>query len=619
MTGIPTVNCYLDDGSGAWATDITSRVSLRDSVSVSGMGRSSEFYTAEPAQLSLTLENLDGTMSDGSTIVPGQPVRVAVSSGGVTRNRFTGRVSALSLGWPTGGQEYSTVALTAADCLAELSRRTLRSFYENEIVGDMAAWFYTLGDAAGSLSAGDTSGNGNPALVPAGSGTAVSPGTGTGPGTDGLTATQFFGGQYLYGSNLTPLSTGAFTLEFWFRAASAPATAQMILWADNASAGGGVGSLQVTLNATGKVTAALYGASGSAGVTSTEVLSDGAIHYIAVTFDGATTLSLDIGGGSFGTTTSASAPYSPFTRLAVGGDPTGVYAPFVGTLAHVAGFATASSLQAFEHFAVGVLGYLNETASARFARILAWAGITDYVVADMADPAMASQSVQGISVADALQQVATTEGGVLFVNGDGVVTLQGRYYRALHTSPDATLTADDIDSGTLVDFDDQQYLNDVTVTTIDGATTVASDPVAIDAKGDYATSIDLASSDAQLASSVAQWTLAKHSVIKPRLASVVFDLMTSTDGEWVLGSSVGTFFDIASVLFNLSIGDHLALTDMPTQMFDAVTDLTVEGWSETISDTGWTVTANLLPFALAEMFIFDDPTYGVLDGAPLGY
>jgi hypothetical protein len=54
-------------------------------------------------------------------------------------------------------------------------------------------------------------------------------------------------------------------------------------------------------------------------------------------------------------------------------------------------------------------------------------------------------------------------------------------------------------------------------------------------------------------------------------------------------------------------------------MWDDTGDYTVEGWTETLTATSWTLTANLLPWELAEVFILDDDTYGVLDSTPLGY
>ncbi len=50
------------------------------------------------------------------------------------------------------------------------------------------------------------------------------------------------------------------------------------------------------------------------------------------------------------------------------------------------------------------------------------------------------------------------------------------------------------------------------------------------------------------------------------------------------------------------------------------TEPTHEGWSWTITETSWDLTANLLPWELFRVGIYDDAVYGVLDDtAVLGY
>jgi prophage tail gpP-like protein len=56
---------------------------------------------------------------------------------------------------------------------------------------------------------------------------------------------------------------------------------------------------------------------------------------------------------------------------------------------------------------------------------------------------MGAQATSGSSVFDALNAVAAAEGGVMFVDGTGLLTMQGRSYRAAKTTADQTLTAQD--------------------------------------------------------------------------------------------------------------------------------------------------------------------------------
>jgi hypothetical protein len=120
-------------------------------------------------------------------------------------DRFTGYVDEWAVQWPSGGDTYSTCAVSATSRQARLAKSAaLRSIIEEEYGLDAPLMQYTLGEATGATTAGNTSATPqNPlTIAQAGAGGTLTFGTGTGPGTDALPAVQLAAasagnGQYL--------------------------------------------------------------------------------------------------------------------------------------------------------------------------------------------------------------------------------------------------------------------------------------------------------------------------------------------------------------------------------------------------------------------------------------
>ena len=73
-----------------------------------------------------TLENTDGRFTQGSVAYNTQPdQKIQLTVAGTVH--WTGRVQSWPVAWPTGGDEFSTVTITAIDDLARAARRILRS------------------------------------------------------------------------------------------------------------------------------------------------------------------------------------------------------------------------------------------------------------------------------------------------------------------------------------------------------------------------------------------------------------------------------------------------------------------------------------------------------------
>jgi hypothetical protein len=111
-------------------------------------------------------------------------------------------------------------------------------------------------------------------------------------------------------------------------------------------------------------------------------------------------------------------------------------------------------------------------------------------------------------------------------------------------------------------------------------------------------------------------SLATSSVANGETHQVVITLSLGTLSIYVDGTLEAT---ASLTAFGVRLTRRLSFDTLPDQMWDDTGDYTVEGWTEALTATSWTLTANLLLWELAEVFILDDDTYGVLDSSPLGY
>lgn len=353
----PTTQVLLDDGTGTFPYDITDRV-LQDPGYTFDRGREDEGSAVSAGVLNLTLNNSDGRFTPGSTIlgtpspvVVDQQIRVKETVAGTTYTRYTGYVKAWPVAWPAVVSTYSTASITAADAQARAERRPLTSVLQEEVLADSPVAYYTLGEPAGAVSAADCSGNQAPALTMTGTGADVVFGNATGPGTDGLTAAEFAAGKYLTGTSASE-PVGAFRVEAWFATSSGTSVITML---DSVSFFTAV----LAVNGTGKLSGTLNGASSNITIVSGAVVTDGLTHHGVFVFDGVETITLYLDGVEVATSTLASAPGAALTRLSIGGDPTGIAAAFVGTVAHVAaGSSTLSAARVTAHYQAGATGAL---------------------------------------------------------------------------------------------------------------------------------------------------------------------------------------------------------------------------------------------------------------------
>jgi hypothetical protein len=582
--GLPTVQVLLDDGTGTFPFDITTYVRMVEGIKFT-RGRQDESSSPTPGTFSLVLDNTDGRFTVGSTIIAtpspikmDQKIRVNLTANATTVTAFTQTVQNWPTEWPDGGDLFSIAQISGTDMQSQAERQTLRSVIEEEILLDSPAALYMLGEPAGSTTAVDASGNQAPALTMAGSGADVVFGNATGPGTDGLTATQFAGGKYLS----VTLPTTPTAVECYFSTTTTPASMSPIL-----------GSPAGLLAGIGVFSDGKLHSSGGADLTS-PVVTGGATHHLVwelghVYLDG-----VDIGSPT-------DIPIG--AQVSVGGCNAAV--PFTGTIAHVAvRNSTLSAARAAAHSQAGLTGFAGESGTARITRLAGYAGVSLGTL-DTSLTNVAFEDITGKKLMDAIRDVADAEMGLAYFNGSGSLEFHNRNRVAAKTAPDVTIDANFLAEGTRFEYDMQGVLNYLKVTAQGTSVTQVARNVAsevtnkhgrYDADKTYLVQTDREALDR------GNWVVATHAEPAARIGSLVIDVLTMTAAQQ------------ASMLA-VEPDTWLRVTGLPGQTVGGTTaDFIVQGIAPTVSATEWTLTLNAAnqPARYPTPWILGDTTWSVL-------
>jgi hypothetical protein len=526
------------------------------------------------------------------------------------RYRFTGYVEEWPTEWP-GGNAYSTAMVTATDQFKRLGQAVkLKSIIEQEYLADDPAVYYTLGDPTGATTAGDTSKNnaGKLSTLQVGAGGALTFGANTGPGTDSMPAPAFApvnvtNGQYLSGTLTPSVGFSGLTMEAFMLTSAAVQQTVVRLVDTNGS------WIEVSTTATGKVSATdlnVFTGLVNFKVTSASSFNDGATHHVALTQSiaagspvGTVTNTLVVDGVSVGSATYSGSYISSYVKSNVGGVAAG--ALFTGTIAHVAASSSAVSVsRLLSHYQSGSTGFAGERSDQRIARLARYAGV---LTAEQSLDAGFSTSITfvdttGAAPLRAMQDVTATEGGVLFIDGQGRLAFQSRGHR-YNTISTFTATARDVDPGARFISNDALLVNDVTAGRAGGATVRAVNAGSV---ADYGTaSVNLTlltTSDAEVADA-ANWKANAGSAINPRLPNLTLDLLTSPN--------------LTAAALLLGLGSRITVSGLPSQAPASSMDLFIEGWTETISAGGWVIAWNTSPVAASSVWQLDSPIYSQLD------
>ena len=596
MTGLPaTTQVLLDNFLGAFPYDITQYVRMTEGITWQ-RGTGDEQSTISPGTMSLTLDNTDGRFTYGIGAPYGintdQLIKVIVN--GVTR--FQGRVQSWPVAWPGGGDTFALAQITAVDDLVHAARTTLRAAVVEDILTDSPTALYMLSEEAAATTAGDSSANGQPSLTLRGSGSSVSFATGVGP-TDGLTATQFLGGVFLGnddGGNFIPLG-GAYSVECFFVTSATPAADAPMAYVDSGPLG-----VQVYLAVTS--TGKLRGVSAGTAITSAASINDGLLHHAAMTLTAGGALTLYLDGASVATAAGVPLMANAMPRISIAPNIFPVAGAFIGTLAHVATYATTLSAARVAAHSAGRLDYVGELPGDRLRRIAGYAGLFPGSFDNTGGTLMGPSAQEGRAALDVIIETNEATQGVVYYTGPGALTNRTGATIAAATGATATVDANLLGVDTTFVADMTQVVNYVTgkATSSENVYGPVSNATSITFHGRY--SADLSwnvSTDAQAVDRT-NWRLNKYAGSHPRIPSLTIDLMSLS------GAAL-------TAAFALEVGLTLALTGLPSQTPPGMTSLVVFGISETISATEWSVTLNCVLRSVYTAWLLDDTTYSVLD------
>jgi hypothetical protein len=578
-------------------TDTTAYVWLQEPISIK-VGRQDEFGDIDPSTLSLRRNNSDGRFTQGLASSPyspnvklGRRHRVVVTRSAVDYRRFDGHADRWPTEWAFGNPAYAVADSTATDRLKRFSQAgELRSMVEHEILRDTPTIYYPLGEPSGSTSAADVSGNSQPAarVVQKGSGGTLDFGSGTGPGTDSLSAPQFSptdasNGRYLEATPLTvPVEGSGVLLEGFIRAE--PTTTSRMICALTNNTGQ---QLRLDIDSTGKLEAKLItGDVTSYTLTSASNVNDDSTHNVAIREVSTSSAALYLDGVSVATTGShlRGATLS-FNRLLAGGNKAGSLLD--GVVSHVAAFSTSlDATRVGVHASSGLDGMAGERSDQRIGRIADYVGIpTADRQFDIGDSLVGGQNLQGRNPIDVMQEVTRTENGVLFINpADGKLTFHNRS-RRYNQAPALTLTASQISDDLAFPADDAHMTNDMSVDVPDGAGARFLDQASIDEYGLYRDSVSVVAASGDDALQVAAWRVGSYGQPRTRTPSVTVRIPRLQD---IAPSLVPT-------ILGLTIGSKIRLSSLPAQAPASSVDVFVEGWTEEITNVEWTITFNTSP------------------------
>ena len=383
-------------------------------------GRKKWLDTPQAGTATVRLRNRDGSLTFGSANPNVQPIkrcRIRLVYNSTSYTRFTGFFNQMALSW---NRDESEVTAQLYDGLALLALGRLKAPYPLTVIADGPIAYWRFAESSGALTAADSSGNGVNGTY---SGTGVTFGVSPGAVVDAADKAITFDGAsgYVSAPFNIPLNQ-SFSLEFLFKLSGAGV--QYFL------STGGFGP-QVFSPGNGAVTFSGLGTDSKSGS-----YLDGKWHHVICT---ATAL----GGGNYSNQIYVDGVGGPGGGGAPGGMNStlwmgcygGINDFLGGSMDEVAVYNYAlSPTQATIHYNAvsGWLGMASGTRISTVAGLIGWNAADEYIDAGVSLLANASD-LGGQAPLQHFQQVAATEGGLLFIGQDGRLRFIDRH--SLQTSP----------------------------------------------------------------------------------------------------------------------------------------------------------------------------------------
>jgi hypothetical protein len=455
--------------SPTW-TDISAYVRLADGIHVT-RGRTSEFSDVQPGTMSLTLDNrarlFDPSYAAGTyfgQLLPQTRIRHRVRHNSINYPIFDGYIQ----GWPQSYQypREAVVQINAVDLFSRLATRKLPpTSLALEILADRpAAYFPMLEDSMPVCS--DLSGSGWAAKYSGVVKVVDSPL----PGESGLKAKNIVetgGRTHSLVSATGPELDLVYSVEAWFNIDSVSLTIAALIggrvdaasWyvqSVNAVVSLSVGTEEVDGEVVLLGEATLLDATGATAATIEFPYSTDVTYQLVSVLDStATTWTIYLNGTSVGSSTVSAFTFESGSVFSPGIE-IGTDEAVNATFSHFAVYTeelTAARILA--HLHAGITGGVLDTAAARLASIANFAGLVDaglYDDDDLEENTYLGRASYSGSALSAMQEIATTEQGRLFVSSAGMLTIQGR------TADMGALTVNSVSQATLADSGANAYV-----------------------------------------------------------------------------------------------------------------------------------------------------------------
>jgi hypothetical protein len=615
VTGLPTTQVLLDDGTGTYPYDVTTFTRLPDVVNWS-RGRGDEFSSNQTGALSLTFDNTDGRFTVGDptyNVACDQGVRIKVAGS----NRWTGRVQAWPVSWPDGDDTFAVVQATATDALAALARQQLPSASTQAVVtlspGLIAN--YPMQEDDNAHKTRDVSGNNNPPLKTTGgtlgAESSFNKPVSSLPNLDGLadgsTGWQLIGhaptgiNQQLLARGGTA-SMSAFSVTFAYSQFVSLTRTYSLVVINDGSGGHGV-TIEYAAN-----TAILRATDTGGTITASALLTDGGPHVITYQTD-STSADLYVDGVRVTHTAATISGTIKNAQLLIG-----------DALISDSGSTDYPQNQVFSRLSYGnarltdanvtslhnaiLNDYADETLTQRITRLFTYVtgGYSIGTLDSAGDTVLGLAAQDGKSVLDAISDATQADLGQAFVDKNGALSTISGTTTAGASAPGATIDANLFDEGTQVVVDMQNVVNDATgKSTATQNPVTATDAASVTAHGLYHQDYEWNVSTDDQATDRTNWMVASYSEPTPRVGTLTLDLLTAASG-------------VVSAALALDLGSWLSVTGLPSQTPGGTTaGVIVQGITETISLTEWTLTMNVSSHDVVGAWILGDAVFGVLD------
>jgi len=660
----------LTTAPAAW-TDVSNR-NLGFSCSA---GRQYELATPEAGEASVAFRNNDEALSPLNTsssygsanLVPYRPLRIRAVWNSVTYGVFQGNVEQWPNAWDAHGA-YGMSRVTCVDALALLGRTELLDVLAQETIADNPYYYWPLRENP-SLTTGpygnqiyefpqsfgsSTYRAGTPYPLAAWgpfisndyqpAQTWFTPAQGT-IGVDGVPGLSWIkrrasgsvgqAGQMATGvTSVTVPGTAGGYVEMWIvptqpSSSSVPeaglftivnGSSTLECYITNGTGVAGVGNVAVgqSYNAPTYVQKFLHPIN----------VMDGEAHCVGVRYDGSGNACLWVDGvpcnGIYatGSTTLVSTGFTPTANdnIDIGRSYPGgwTHGDFGGVMGNVAIYTSSipSNSRIIAHAQAGLTGFSGESSGSRISRLLGylpWLGSSTSIASGYASMA-AAKGLDGANIRDAVYSAVSTEGGIVYVAGDGTITTEDR--NAEYSTLTSTVTFGDNGTTDIPYQDDVEYrtdpqylYNEAVVSRTGGLTVTVVDSTS---QGKYLVSsfsktLDV-DNDREVAD-LANWIVFRYKDPQTRLAQIIINAHEK-DAAWpvVLGAVIGQRVTVKRRAFSGAVVNF--------DYFIEHIDHDVDGAART-----WVTTFSLSPAVptAKQPFLLDNATYGKLNTGILGY